>query len=104
LDAGFLGDFADGGVLEGFAGVLAAAGEFPPVVVGLVGVAGVDEQDAIVPIEQKNAGADAWCVDLGCRWHPALSSGVAGRCLSVRPGEPGSEQGGRAGRFDGVGR
>jgi hypothetical protein len=47
-----------GGVLEFLAGVLAAAGEFPPVVVGIVGVAGVNEQDFVVVVEEQDAGAD----------------------------------------------
>ncbi len=52
-EPGFLGDLASRGVLELLAGVLAAAGEFPPVVVGLVGVAGVDEQDFVVAVEEQ---------------------------------------------------
>lgn len=37
-DVGLFGEFAAGGVGEGFAGVSAAAGQLPPVVIGLVGV------------------------------------------------------------------
>ncbi len=59
MDTGFLGDFARGGVGRCFVGGEAAAGEFPPVVVGLVGVAGVDEQDAVLGVEQEYACADA---------------------------------------------
>ncbi len=57
-EAGLLGYLAPGGVLELLAGVLAAAGEFPPVVAGVVGVAGVDEQDFVVAVEEQDAGAD----------------------------------------------
>lgn len=47
-DAGFLGKFAAGGVAGGFAGVAAATGEFPPVVIGVVGVLGVDQKHTMV--------------------------------------------------------
>jgi hypothetical protein len=50
-DAGLFGEFAAGGVGEGFAGVSAAAGQLPPVVIGLVGVFGVDEQHVVVLVE-----------------------------------------------------
>ena len=46
-DAGFLGDLAAGGLGEGFAVVQAAAGQLPPVLAGVVWVAGVDEEHAL---------------------------------------------------------
>jgi hypothetical protein len=57
-NAGFLGKFAAGGVGEGLAGVSAAAGQFPPVMIRFVGVFGVDEQHPVVLVEQQHAGTD----------------------------------------------
>ncbi len=47
-------DLADRGVGEGLAGVDAAAGQFPPVVAGLVGILGVEEQDSVGLVEQPD--------------------------------------------------
>jgi hypothetical protein len=58
-DAGLLYEFAAGGIGEAFAGVSSAAGQFPPVVAGLIRVTGMNEQDAIVLFEQEHAGSDA---------------------------------------------
>jgi hypothetical protein len=64
-DAGLFGEFAAGGVGEGLAGVSAAAGQLPPVVIGLVGVFGVDKQHTVAVVEQQDAGADPECGGFG---------------------------------------
>jgi hypothetical protein len=65
FDTGFFGDFTDGGLFGGFVVVESAAGEFPPVVAGVVGVSGVDKQYTVVLVKEQDAGAEAGCGDVG---------------------------------------
>ncbi|MBM7774308.1 hypothetical protein JOD54_004512 [Actinokineospora baliensis] len=63
--ASFLGYFSACGGVEVFIGVETATGEFPPVVGGVGGVEGMDEQDAIGGVQEQDTGADAGGCDAG---------------------------------------
>jgi len=58
-DPGLFGEFAACCLMCWLVGVNTAAGQFPPVVGGVIGVASMNQQDAVARIQEQNARSQA---------------------------------------------
>jgi len=82
-DPGLFSEFAACCLVCWLVGVDTAAGQFPPVVGGVIGVASVNQQDAVARIKEQNARSQAQ--RRLCRW---LCDGGHEPLVSSRVGRP----------------